>query len=157
MLVLRSRHTLGSRFVLPYSCKALSTLESEKKSSDKNKFVPQPKLANQNCSLGFHDTPQVAAEESMSSRDSIFRNSKQREILLYIPWVIQTSHEEFLPCPFFLFKDEQWWTALRVFEKGQCCCEESVPNGVPHPLYSFIVIERNSCISRCFKASKDVV
>lgn len=84
MLVLKSRHTLGTRFVLPYSCKALSTLDLRRKSNYQSKFVPQPKSVNQHCSLGPKDSPQAAAEESMSSRDSVFRNSKQREILLYI-------------------------------------------------------------------------
>lgn len=85
-----------------------------RKSNYKNKFVfvPQPRSVNQHCSLGLNDVRQLAAEESMSLRNSTFTNLNQSEKFHFVfcddtdkPWRVTAL----LPS---LFKREQQQTVL---------------------------------------------
>lgn len=77
--------------------------------------------------------------------------------------VIQISHEELLLCSLFFLNGSsgELYSSEKSFEswKGQLCSEESVPKWsyISYTVYSFLVIEGSSCMSRFFKASKDAM
>lgn len=141
-----------------------------RKSNYKNKFVfvPQPKSVNQHCSLGLNDVRQLAAEESMSSRNSTFtdlnqsdRNFTSCSVMIRINHVTMKSY---CPAP---FSFQTWATAncahqRRVLSLGRvsCAVKSLDPNGVTRfSHYIFISSDRKklSCIFRFFKASRDAV
>lgn len=108
--------------------------DMRRKSNYKNKFVfvPQPKSVNQHCSIGLTDVHQLAAEESMSLRNSTFTNLNQSDRNFTLcSMMIRINHEELLPCSllFSNVSNSELCSSEKSFEsrKGQLCSEESGP------------------------------